>query len=165
MMNPRFFCPDGLLPDSDMPLPVSKGAYDIRLKDNDSTLPVIDPVTGNEVQTEKDGGGAPLLPLVENPDILASVAQSPKRPRLVVGFAAETNDLIRHAQEKLARKGCDLIVANDVSEGSGVFGGATNEAHLVSREGVESWPRLSKQDVAERLVARLAHMFHGEAVS
>ncbi|MBM3550634.1 MAG: bifunctional phosphopantothenoylcysteine decarboxylase/phosphopantothenate--cysteine ligase CoaBC [Alphaproteobacteria bacterium] len=107
---------------------------------------------------KKDQGGAPALSLIENPDILASVSQGPKRPRLVVGFAAETNDLIRHAQEKLARKGCDLIVANDVSEGAGVFGGTTNEAHLVSRAGVEDWPRLRKEDVAARLIARLAEM-------
>jgi phosphopantothenoylcysteine decarboxylase/phosphopantothenate--cysteine ligase len=101
---------------------------------------------------KKGERGAPSLSLVENPDILASVARGPNRPRLVVGFA----------QEKLARKGCDLIVANDVSEGAGVFGGATNEAHLVSRGGVEDWPRLRKEDVAERLVARLAQMI-GEA--
>lgn len=111
---------------------------------------------------KKDQGGAPALSLIENPDILASVSQGPKRPRLVVGFAAETSDLIRHAQEKLARKGCDLIVANDVSEGAGVFGGATNEAHLVSRAGVEDWPRLRKEDVAARLIARLAEMIGDE---
>ncbi|MGD9657415.1 MAG: bifunctional phosphopantothenoylcysteine decarboxylase/phosphopantothenate--cysteine ligase CoaBC [Methylocystis sp.] len=107
---------------------------------------------------KKSDQGAPSLSLIENPDILASVSSGSRRPRLVVGFAAETGDLIRHAQEKLARKGCDLIVANDVSEGSGVFGGATNEAHLVSRAGVEDWPRLRKEDVAERLVAQLAQM-------
>jgi phosphopantothenoylcysteine decarboxylase/phosphopantothenate--cysteine ligase len=111
---------------------------------------------------KKDQSGAPSLSLIENPDILASVSQGPRRPRLVVGFAAETTDLIRHAQEKLARKGCDLIVANDVSAGSGVFGGATNEAHLVSRAGVEEWPRLRKEEVAERLVARLAQMIGDE---
>jgi len=111
---------------------------------------------------KKGRSGAPVLSLVENPDILASVSQGRKRPRLVVGFAAETNDLIRHAQEKLARKGCDLIIANDVGEESGVFGGATNEAHLVSRAGVEDWPRLRKEDVADRLIARLAHMIGEE---
>lgn len=111
---------------------------------------------------KKGEHGAPSLSLVENPDILASVSHGSQRPRLVVGFAAETSDLIRHAQEKLARKGCDLIVANDVSEGSGVFGGATNEAHLVSRAGVEDWPRLRKEDVAERLVAQLARMIGDE---
>lgn len=111
---------------------------------------------------KKDQAGAPSLSLIENPDILASVSHGPRRPRLVVGFAAETTDLIRHAQEKLARKGCDLIVANDVSEGSGVFGGATNEALLVSRAGVEEWPRLRKEEVAERLVARLGQMIGDE---
>jgi phosphopantothenoylcysteine decarboxylase/phosphopantothenate--cysteine ligase len=112
---------------------------------------------------KKGARGAPSLSLVENPDILASVSRGPNRPRLVVGFAAETRDLIRNAQEKLDRKGCDLIVANDVSEGTGVFGGATNQAHLVSRGGVEDWPRLRKEDLAERLVARLAQMIGGEA--
>lgn len=106
---------------------------------------------------------APSLSLVENPDILASVSQGLRRPRLVVGFAAETSDLIRHAQEKLARKGCDLIVANDVREGTDVFGGATNEAHLVTRSGVEDWPLLRKEDLAERLVARLAQMIRAGA--
>ncbi|PPD44581.1 MAG: bifunctional phosphopantothenoylcysteine decarboxylase/phosphopantothenate--cysteine ligase CoaBC [Methylocystis sp.] len=105
---------------------------------------------------KEQGASAPSFALVENPDILASVARSPKRPRLVVGFAAETRDVIPHAREKLLRKGCDLIVANDVSEGSGVFGGDANEAHLVSHAGVESWPRMRKESVAERLVARLA---------
>jgi phosphopantothenoylcysteine decarboxylase/phosphopantothenate--cysteine ligase len=112
---------------------------------------------------KKGERGAPSLSLIENPDILASVSRGAHRPRIVVGFAAETSDLIRHAQEKLARKGCDLIVANDVSEGTGVFGGATNEAHLVSRAGIENWPRLRKEEVAERLVAHLAQMIGGEA--
>jgi Phosphopantothenoylcysteine synthetase/decarboxylase len=69
----------------------------------------------------------------------------------VVGFAAETEDLIANAKKKLAAKGCDLILANDVSAGSGTFGGAENTIHLVAADGVESWPRLSKQEVAERL--------------
>jgi phosphopantothenoylcysteine decarboxylase / phosphopantothenate---cysteine ligase len=96
----------------------------------------------------------PTLVLRENPDILASVAQRGEgRPALVVGFAAETRDVLAYAREKLARKGCDLIVANDV--GAGVFGADSNEAHLVSREGVDSWPRLSKDEVAARLVAHI----------
>jgi phosphopantothenoylcysteine decarboxylase/phosphopantothenate--cysteine ligase len=100
-------------------------------------------------------GGAPALTLVENPDILARVAaRGAGRPALVVGFAAETRDLLRHAREKLARKGCDLIVANDVS--AGVFGADENEVHIVSAKGVESWPRLGKEAVAARLVRRLA---------
>lgn len=109
---------------------------------------------------KEQGVAAPSFSLVENPDILASVAKAgtATRPRLVVGFAAETRDVIAHAREKLDRKGCDLIVANDVSEGAGVFGGDANEAHLVSRGGVESWPRMSKEAVAERLVARIARI-------
>lgn len=109
---------------------------------------------------KEQGAAAPSFALVENPDILASVARAQNRPQLVVGFAAETTNVIAHAQEKLARKGCDLIVANDVSEGSGVFGGDENEAHLVSPMGVESWPRLRKEAVAERLVARLAEILN-----
>ncbi len=113
---------------------------------------------------KQQGASSPSFSLVENPDILASVARSPKRPRLVVGFAAETQDVIDHAKEKLIRKGCDLIVANDVSQGSGVFGGDANEAHLVSRSGVESWPSMGKEAVAERLIARLCdHLSKSEA--
>ena len=90
---------------------------------------------------------------MRNPDILASLAAAGnQRPRLVVGFAAETEDLLANARKKLASKGCDLIVANDVSAESGTFGGSENTVHLVAKDGVESWPRLSKQDVAERLV-------------
>lgn len=107
---------------------------------------------------KKGRGATPALTLVENPDILAHVAKGGARPRLVVGFAAETRDVIPHAQDKLARKGCDLIVANDVSATTGVFGGDANEAHLVTRAGVESWPRLDKSEIARRLIARLAQM-------
>ncbi|MEA2779144.1 MAG: phosphopantothenoylcysteine decarboxylase / phosphopantothenate---cysteine ligase [Rhodospirillaceae bacterium] len=101
------------------------------------------------------------IALARNPDILATLASAGnERPRLVVGFAAETDDLIANARKKLAAKGCDLIVANDVSPASGTFGGAENTVHLVAADGVESWPRLSKQEVAERLsdaiVQRLA---------
>lgn len=108
-------------------------------------------------------GRSPELVLRENPDILASVAQrSRERPRLVVGFAAETRDVIDHARAKLDRKRCDLIVANDVSASSGVFGGDQNEVHLVSADGVESWPRLDKSEIAARLVARLAEKLCAE---
>ena len=100
--------------------------------------------------------GPPSLGLVENPDILATVASHAKRPRLVVGFAAETEKVIEHAKGKLARKKCDLIVANDVSPATGVMGGDANTVHLVSQGGVETWPTLSKQEVAKRLVERLA---------
>jgi phosphopantothenoylcysteine decarboxylase/phosphopantothenate--cysteine ligase len=92
------------------------------------------------------------IQLTRNPDILATLAAPGNaRPRIVVGFAAETEDLIANAKKKLAAKGCDLILANDVSAGSGTFGGAENTVHLVAADGVESWPRLSKQEVAERL--------------
>jgi len=105
---------------------------------------------------KEHGAATPTFTLLENPDIVASVARMSERPRLVVGFAAETRDVIAHAREKLKRKSCDFIVANDVGEGTGTFGGDMNEAHFVRRDGVESWPRMSKEAVAERLVARLA---------
>ncbi len=105
---------------------------------------------------KKGASGPPTLGLVENPDILATVAQAARRPPLVVGFAAETEKVIEHAQAKLARKNCDLIVANDVSPASGVMGGDANTVHLVTKDGVETWPKLPKQEVAQRLIARLA---------
>ena len=103
------------------------------------------------------GGPPPDLALVANPDILATIAApGPQRPRLVVGFAAETHDVLRHAADKRARKGCDWIVANDVSPASGVMGGTENQVHLLTAAGVEDWPRLSKDDVARRLAVRIA---------
>lgn len=96
----------------------------------------------------------PPLALVLNPDILAGLSRGPQRPRLVIGFAAETSEVVRHAQAKLARKGCDWIVANDVS--GDVMGGEENAVHLVSGSGVEAWPRLPKAEVARRLAARIA---------
>jgi phosphopantothenoylcysteine decarboxylase/phosphopantothenate--cysteine ligase len=106
---------------------------------------------------KKDGGALPQLSLVENPDILATIAhRSDGRPALVVGFAAETSNVIAYAQAKLARKGCDLIVANDVSPSGGVMGGDRNTVHLVTKAGVETWPTLDKDEVARRLVAHLA---------
>lgn len=108
---------------------------------------------------KKDGRGVPSLPLVENPDVLKTIAShATRRPALVVGFAAETEHVITHAQDKLARKGCDLIVANDVGGDSGVFGGDSNTVHIVSKTGVESWPQMSKRDVARRLMEHLALM-------
>ena len=111
---------------------------------------------GNQ-KLKKNNGAAPSLELTTNPDILATIAQSKKtRPRLVVGFAAETEQVIAHAQAKLKKKGCDWILANDVSEGTGTFGGDANRIHLISAAGVEDWPSLSKQDVAQRLAGRVA---------
>jgi phosphopantothenoylcysteine decarboxylase / phosphopantothenate---cysteine ligase len=103
------------------------------------------------------GADAPGLVLVENPDILAtlSVAEN-RRPRLVIGFAAETETVVDNARAKLARKGCDWILANDVSPATGTFGGDHNTVHLVSADGVEDWPTGTKAAVAERLAARIA---------
>jgi phosphopantothenoylcysteine decarboxylase/phosphopantothenate--cysteine ligase len=107
---------------------------------------------------KKDGSGKPpKLALTENPDILAAIAQRKSgRPRLVIGFAAETDDLIANAKAKLERKGCDWIIANDVSPQTGIMGGDRNTVHLVSRNGVESWPPQSKEAVARQLLARVA---------
>jgi len=103
------------------------------------------------------GGAPPTLALVPNPDILATLsAPGPRRPALVVGFAAETDDLLANAQAKRVRKGCDWIVANDVSPATGIMGGAENTVHLITAEGVEDWPRLAKDEVARRLAARIA---------
>ncbi|GJE11216.1 bifunctional phosphopantothenoylcysteine decarboxylase/phosphopantothenate--cysteine ligase CoaBC [Methylobacterium longum] len=112
---------------------------------------------------KKDGAGPAPMPLVENPDILATVARMPTgRPPLVVGFAAETEAVLDHARAKIARKGCDLIVANDVSAEGGVMGGIDNAVHLIGRDGsVESWPRLGKNEVARRLMAHFAGMLAG----
>jgi phosphopantothenoylcysteine decarboxylase/phosphopantothenate--cysteine ligase len=103
------------------------------------------------------GAGPPALALVANPDILATIAQrGPRRPRLVIGFAAETDDLMANARAKRERKNADWIVANDVSPATGIMGGEENVVHLITAEGVEDWPRLPKQDVARRLAARIA---------
>jgi phosphopantothenoylcysteine decarboxylase/phosphopantothenate--cysteine ligase len=102
---------------------------------------------------KKTGKGAPALTLVENPDILATVAQSKTaRPRLVAGFAAETENVAAYAREKLIRKNCDLIVANAVGEGAEVFGAGDNQVHIVTRENVISWPKMSKDAVADHLL-------------
>jgi phosphopantothenoylcysteine decarboxylase / phosphopantothenate---cysteine ligase len=102
----------------------------------------------------------PVLTLVPNPDILATIAAAgPKRPRLVVGFAAETDDLKANAQAKLKRKNADWIVANDVSPETGIMGGVENAVQLVSASGIETWPRLAKDDVARRLARRIAEVF------
>jgi len=105
----------------------------------------------------KKAGSPPSLEFAENPDILASVAQMPQgRPRLVIGFAAETEDVIAHATAKRARKGCDWILANDVSAGTGIMGGPENAVTLISEAGAESWPRMSKPEVARKLAGRIA---------
>lgn len=113
---------------------------------------------------KKAKNGTPTLTLVENPDILATVARlKTRRPKLVIGFAAETENVIAHAKAKLRSKGCDWIVANDVSPQSGVMGGDRNTVHLVTDNGVESWPSQSKEDVARELIVRVAEALGGEA--
>ena len=106
---------------------------------------------------KKGPGGLPVLDLAENPDILAQVSRpGPQRPRLVVGFAAETQEVVAHAQAKRDRKGCDWIVANDVSPGTGIMGGSENAVTLISADGAEAWPRMPKAEVAARLAQRIA---------
>ena len=108
-------------------------------------------------QKIKKNGAPPKLTLAENPDILKTLAMAGNgRPRLVVGFAAETGDVIAKAKPKLAAKGCDWIVANDVAPGTQTFGGDDNSVHLITADGVDSWPRMSKQAVADQLVSRIA---------
>jgi len=103
------------------------------------------------------GAAPPMLEMVANPDILATIAAPGRgRPRLVIGFAAETDDLMKNAQAKRARKNADWIVANDVSPETGIMGGEENVVHLITAEGVENWPRLAKQEVARRLASRIA---------
>ena len=113
---------------------------------------------------KKNAGGMPELTLLENPDILATTAQRKRgRPKLVIGFAAETQDVVANAKLKLKKKGCDWIVANDVSAESGVMGGDSNTVHLVTDSGVDSWPPQSKDAVAAALVARIAQKLKGDA--
>ena len=122
--------------------------------------------TAGEVvqKLKKDASGPPKLALVENPDILATISKlKTKRPQLVIGFAAETEKVIEHAKAKLKRKGCDWIVANDVSAEGGAMGGDDNAVHLITASGVDSWPTQSKDDVAKTLVARLAQALRDKA--
>jgi phosphopantothenoylcysteine decarboxylase/phosphopantothenate--cysteine ligase len=103
------------------------------------------------------GAATPELALVENPDILSTVAhRRAQRPHLVIGFAAETENVAANAQAKLARKGCDWILANDVSPQTGIMGGDRNTIELVTADGVEPWPPQSKEEVAAMLIARIA---------
>jgi phosphopantothenoylcysteine decarboxylase/phosphopantothenate--cysteine ligase len=114
----------------------------------------------SERKIKKGAEGPPVLALAENADILAGLAASPHRPRLLIGFAAETHDVLAHAAAKRTRKGADWIVANDVSPGAAsAMGGEDNAVHIVRAEGVESWPRMSKQAVAARLVEAIAGEF------
>ena len=115
---------------------------------------------------KKKAGAVPTLKLVENPDILATLSKAGnRRPKLVVGFAAETENVVANAQAKRAKKGCDWILANDVSPASGVFGGESNTIHLVNESGVEDWPAMTKRDVGDRLARRIATFFAAKAAA
>jgi phosphopantothenoylcysteine decarboxylase/phosphopantothenate--cysteine ligase len=115
-------------------------------------------VSASGSKMKKDGSGRPpALELAENPDILRTIAtRTEGRPRLVIGFAAETDDVLANATAKRLRKGCDWLLANDVSPASGVMGGTENAVTLITDAGVEPWPRMSKEATAERLAARIA---------
>ena len=122
-----------------------------------------------EQKLKKSAQGLPPLQLVENPDILATISKlTARRPKLVIGFAAETEHLIENAKAKFARKGCDWIVANDVSPATGVMGGDRNAVHLLTRQdgeiSVDSWPVMTKEQVAAELVARIGKSFESESV-
>jgi phosphopantothenoylcysteine decarboxylase/phosphopantothenate--cysteine ligase len=120
------------------------------------------PAKAQSNKIKKGTDATPKLALTENPDILATVAHdASRRPRLVIGFAAETERIIEHAKAKLARKGCDWILANDVSAESGVMGSDRNTVHLLTARGVESWPQQSKEEVARALIARIAETLAG----
>lgn len=110
---------------------------------------------------KKKNGGAPGLKLIENPDICKTLSTHAKRPALVVGFAAETENLIQHAKAKRAKKGCDWIVANDVSPETGIMGGDHNVVHVITPAGEETWPSMAKTAVAEHLAQKIADHFEG----
>ena len=112
------------------------------------------PETAPDQKIKKDGKSVPPLALTENPDILATLAKHKQRPGLLVGFAAETEKIVEHAKAKLAKKGCDWIVANDVS--GDVMGGNSNAFHIVTEKGVESWPEASKEAIARKLMEKIA---------
>jgi phosphopantothenoylcysteine decarboxylase/phosphopantothenate--cysteine ligase len=115
--------------------------------------------TASDTKLKKSKDGLPSLEFAENPDILASVSQMTEgRPTLVVGFAAETNDVETHATAKRQRKGCDWIVANDVSPATGIMGGTENAVILITADGAEHWPRMGKDAVARKLADRIAQV-------
>jgi phosphopantothenoylcysteine decarboxylase / phosphopantothenate---cysteine ligase len=116
----------------------------------------------SDKKIKKEGGKLPVLEFAENPDILAAISQMKTgRPELVVGFAAETNDVTANATAKRLRKGCDWIVANDVSPETGIMGGSENAVTLITQNGSEDWPRMSKQATADRLAQRIADALRG----
>ena len=112
----------------------------------------------------KKNGTLPNLSLIENPDILKYISQlSKNRPQIVIGFAAETTNIITNAKTKLSQKGCDWIVANDVSSKFDVFGSKNNSVHIISKEGVETWPTLTKTAIGEKLSLKIANFLEKHA--
>jgi phosphopantothenoylcysteine decarboxylase/phosphopantothenate--cysteine ligase len=120
-------------------------------------------IAANSKIKKEKGAAAPTIRLVENPDILATLAKHARRPRLVIGFAAETDDVVTNAVAKRARKGCDWIVANDVSPSTGIMGGDRNTVHLITATGTEDWPDMAKSEVGTRLAGRIADALKGAA--
>ena len=114
----------------------------------------IDQQAGQKIK--KESGADQVMTFKQNPDILADLALSNRRPRLVIGFAAETENLLENAREKRLRKNCDWIIANDVSAATGIMGGDENTVHVITGDGEEAWPKASKEDVALRLVEKIA---------
>ena len=111
-----------------------------------------------------DSGGAPILKMAENPDILKTIGHHKQRPSVVVGFAAETQNLVAHATQKLKSKGADMIVANDVSPESGTFGGDQNAVTLLAHNSAEPWPKMTKDEVAERLAQKIVEVLQERVV-
>ncbi len=131
-------------------LPVDAGVFAAAVADWRVT-------SASDRKLKKSKDGLPTLEFAENPDILKTVSQMKEgRPKLVIGFAAETNDVVENATAKRLRKGCDWIVANDVSPATGIMGGSENSVILISDDGIESWPRMGKDQVAHQLAARIA---------
>ncbi len=117
--------------------------------------------SASDQKIKKDGKGLPVLEFAENPDVLATICASTARPKLVIGFAAETQNVIENATAKRKRKGCDWIVANDVSPSTGIMGGSENDVTLISNAGAEDWPRMDKSQVATRLAEKIAAALNG----
>jgi phosphopantothenoylcysteine decarboxylase/phosphopantothenate--cysteine ligase len=138
-------------------MPVDIGVFAAAVADWRAEIPQASKIKKDAADTERM-----VLHLVENPDILNIIAEDKKlRPGLVIGFAAETDDLIKNAKEKLTKKSADWIVANDVGHERGVMGGERNRVHLLTREGVDNWSEMDKVEVAERLVRRIAQELSG----
>jgi phosphopantothenoylcysteine decarboxylase/phosphopantothenate--cysteine ligase len=117
----------------------------------------------NQKIKKSDDAASRSVRLTANPDILATLSQVVRRPALVIGFAAETENVVEHAKDKRIRKGCDWIVANDVSPATGIMGGERNTVHLITSSITENWPELDKAEVGRRLAARIGEALKGKA--